>query len=101
MPRDFFNGLLMLLLAISFWTGGSRWTDRLLWRMMPKGGVAVGAIMTALFIAIGVVGVADPGLRIIGVLGLFLGLVTFVFLVAVPVVALIREKIQVRPSQHK
>jgi hypothetical protein len=79
--------IFMLLLAISFWAGGSRWTDRLLTKMMRKGVVAVGVILTALFAGIGVMGIADP---VLGVLGLFLAFLAFILMVAVPIVGLIR-----------
>ena len=90
--------IFMLLLAISFWAGGSRWIDRPLGKIMPKGVVAVGAVLTALFFAVGIAAVAD-GLRIIGALGFVLGFLASIFLVAVPIINLIYEKIHIRLHQ--
>jgi hypothetical protein len=82
--------IFMLLGAISFWTGGARWTDRLLSRIMPKLIVAVGLLGTLLFGAVGIGCCRDPGLRILGVLILVLAIVVFIALVAVPIINLIR-----------
>ena len=54
--------IFMLLLAVSFWAGGSRWADPLLYRIMPKALVAIAAILTANLL---VVGVAFPPLGVV------------------------------------
>jgi hypothetical protein len=81
----------MLLMALSFWTGGSRWTDRLLSWIMPKFIVAIGVLGTLLFAAVGIAAFAHAEFRILGVLAFLLALLDFIFLVAVPIVNLIRK----------
>lgn len=93
--------IFMLLLTISFWTSGSRWTDRLLYLIMPKGSVAVGTVLTALFVTVGIISISDPGLRVLGVLGFFLAFLTFIFLVAVPFISLIRRRNHSLPKQNE
>ena len=51
----------MLLAAISFWAGGSRWADPLLYRLMPKGIVA---ILILLAIILVIVSIHEPVLGI-------------------------------------
>jgi hypothetical protein len=46
--------IFMLLLAISFWAGGSRRIDPLLYKIMPKGMVAVGVIVATILVTVGI-----------------------------------------------
>ncbi len=54
--------IFMLLLAISFWSGGSRWADPLLRKMMPKAVMVIGGFLIAVFV---IVAAAMPELRIV------------------------------------
>ncbi len=83
--------IFMLLIAISFWAGGSRWTDWLLLRTMRKGAVAVGVIVTAILVIASTFLVAhfiaDPKAGIVCAVGGAVGLV-----ISVCFIVLIRKK---------
>ena len=48
---------------------------------MPKGVVAVGVMLTLIFVIAGLAAMADPDSRVRGVLGFLLALMTFILLV--------------------
>lgn len=75
--------IFMLFLAISFFTGGSRWIDPLLRKIMPKGVATVIVIVALILLAAGVV---DPGLRMI------VALWGFLCILAAAIILLIRRR---------
>jgi hypothetical protein len=81
--------IFMLLLAMSFWAGGSRRADPLLRKMMPKAVLAIGAILIAIFV---IVAVAIPGLRIVCV-------AEIAVIIALPIVFLIKWRVRTQHDQ--
>ena len=83
--------IFMLLLAISFWAGGSSWIDQLLNKIMRKGMAAVGTVVALIFVAIAI---AEPTIAIISAVW---------FIVVSPVVyvmvVLMRRRSRARLSQ--